>query len=260
MTNFRRAIAHITAEQTVTRLLDRGITLPAEVATAIDALRAHLDRGAPEAADTSALADAYADGSPDKTIDTLAAAHVAAETKRIAYDEATKRLGMRVLNTVTGNGDTITTALAKIAADRIATLEQVAELSTLDVAALLRSGNTEGADLAAHADYVAGDLADLYSLRKAVTHGAEYGSNGWDCGVWSDIRLIRQAESEGLIRPNTTGLDLYVVGIRVGAGLWFPLPGEASKRAAEIHAEEKTKKLDRERAEFTNSGRRFMSA
>lgn len=260
MTNFRRETSALTAEQTVTRLLDRGITLPAEVEKAIDALRAHLDRGLPEAADPAALSDAYAAGAPDKTIDALAVTHVAADVKRAAYTDATKRLGTAVLHTLTGNGDTLTTALAKIAAERIATLEQVAELSTLDVAALLRSGNTEGADLAAHADYTASDLADLYSLRKAITHGAEYAVGTIDCRVWRDPRLTRKAEAEGLIRPTSTVLDRYVVGIRLGAGLWFPTPGESEQAARAIAAEERTSMFATEADEFRTRGRRFMSA
>lgn len=258
MNQFRRDTAHLTAEQTVTRLLDRGIDLPAEVATAVDALRAHLDRGAPEAADPSELADAYAEARPEKTIDALAFAQVTATAKAVAYAEATKRLGVRCLHALTANGDNITTQLAKIAAERIGTLEQIAALSTLDVAALLRSGNNEGADLAAHADYTAGDLADLFGLRRAVTRGAEYGAHGWDCGTWRDPRLTRQAESDGLIRPSSPVLDRYIVGIRVGAGLWFPTPGAAEQQAQVIHKEESGKALATE-AENFKRGQRFAS-
>lgn len=258
MNHFRREIAHNAARETVARLLDRGITLPVEVSASIDALSTHLDRGAPTAPDSDALADAYANGATDKAIDAMLVQQTTHGSRAAAYAEASRRLGVSVLRNLTANGDDLTHQLAALAADRIATLERIAALPNLDVAALLRAGDNEGADLAAHADFTAGDLTDLFTLRRAVTQGAEYAVGGINCGMWRDPRLVTQAEIDGKLRPTSTGLDRFVVGLRAGAGLWFPTPGEAEQQARVIADEERAKALKTEREEFAR-GRRFSS-
>jgi len=250
MSRFSRDIAHQRATDTTRDLTAVGVVLPEDVTAALARLEAHLERGRPTAPDAAALAEAYAEGATDKALDVLLAQHVAATAKAAAYAEACKRLGSHVMSALTANGDAITRQLADLAQPIIDKLEATAALTTLDVAVLVRHGDNAGADLAARAEVTAGDLSNLYRLRAAVTHGAEYGVGGWNASMWRNPAAIRQAEATNTLRPSMTGAERYLVGIRAGGELWFPTPAEAVAVAQQYATQEQRERLAAEAAEF----------
>ena len=243
MSTFTRDTAHTRARDLTRDLTKVGVTLPADVTTAQAALKTHLDRGTPRAPDEVALSEAYVDGATDKQIDTLVAAHLAGRVKSTAYSEGSKRLGLRVMAAITSNGDHLTRQLANIAAPLIEKLNQAAALPTTDVAALVRTGDSAGADLAARLEVIAGDLTPLYKLRRAATRGAEYGQGGWDAGTWRNPRVIREAENLNRLRPTMSPAERFLIGLQIGGDLWFPTPGEAESVAAGLLAEDRDQKL-----------------
>lgn len=198
------------------------IEIPADVADTLASLDA-LEARKPQPTTPDDLAKAYVDGSSDKAVDTLLAWHLADNARANAWREARVRIAGRALSQLAFHHADLIDRLAEKAAPLIANLERAAEIGSVDVAALIRAGRTEDADVIAHLELTAGDLANLYNIRTRITVGAEYGG----CGVWRDPRHVK-------VIPNGTQSDYYLAGIKAGAELWFPQPHEAEAQGRKV--------------------------
>lgn len=224
-----------TAAALVRDLETAGVTLPDEVAAARDALVQHNTR-TPQTVTFDDLAATFADPkSTDKQRETLAMRHVAADAQVKAHRTARERLGAELRHAVHVNALEITRALAELAADHIATLEELAALPTTDVAALVRAGHSDAAEKAAHIDTVAATLTHLYSLRTSVMPGVEFGTGRVDCSFWKEPHRARAVAD--------SPTQAFLTGIKRGAGLWFPAdPHEAQRQAEKVQARRKAER------------------
>lgn len=241
MSALTREIAAQGARRLVADLEAHGIQAPADVHDAL----AHLDTVEalrPPFVDLAELTDAYLSADPE-AVATATRAHVDYNAAHTAWKEATIKAGQRVQAAVTANGDDLTRALAKVAAPLIRQLEKAAQIDTHDTTALIRAGRSKDAELAARVELIGSDLAALYALRARITKGAGYGRGGIDCGMWQDPRKAREA---GNLTADRTAAQAYLRGIRNGAGLWFPTPGEAESKAAAIVAAERSARAEQE--------------
>lgn len=220
-----RYIQTITA-RLITDLTEVGVTLPAEVVDAVKAAEKHETRK-PTPVGRVDIIDAYLDGKTDKQIGTLATEAAAYDHLTHAWTAARDKHAGRVESAILGNSAAILPQLADLAAPLIADLKRLAALPTTDTAALIRAGATADAEVAARAEITAGELAALYGLRGRVAKHADYGaaSVGIDCSVWRE---------PGNVREQNGTLDTFLDGIRREGGLWFPMPEEARRRAAEL--------------------------
>lgn len=225
-----RTVKHKTALDLLAELVQEGIEIPPEVQGAEKTLRTVIARR-PSTIEQADLVAAYQTGATEAAIDKIAGQILTFPARNSAWLAAQARHGMAVLSTIAANGDDLTRQLAQLALPLIKELEAVAALPTTDVASLMRDQRTEDAARAARVDHTAGRLAQLYNLRRRVTKGAEYGIGGWDCSTWRRPDIIRAATAQSVMRPNQDAAERFLVGIRQGAGLWFPLPAEAEAAA-----------------------------
>lgn len=234
MSSLTRQIAPDTARKTANELRALGVVIPKEVRDTLDQLD-RIDALRPPVPEQGDLEAAYMECADAETI-TAVAVDLATHAARLnAWTEARIKTGQRALAALTGNGDTITAALAKLAAPLIEKLNDAASLDTLDTTALIRAGRTADAEAAARVDIVAGDLEHLYRLRDKITRGAEYGVDRIDCRRWKDPRPVADALS-GRART-AVAAEAFLAGIKAGGELWFPLPAEAQAAAQPIAKE-----------------------
>lgn len=229
--NNRRQIAALQIKQLANDLTRVKVNLPKPFQVALDKL-ARIEAARPVAPTPAEISDAILAEDFDLARQ-LATYDADAPTLRNTWDDAVARAAKSARRALTGHGDQITTALAKLAVPHMESLTAAAAVGGSDIAALLRDGRTKDAEVVARLEHSAGELAALYGLRDRVCEGADFGQEyGQDCRYWQDPRQVVLARAQSSREPSRGGL--YVLGIRAEAGLWFPTPGEANAQGAKI--------------------------
>lgn len=244
MSEFTRQTAPDRARKLVEDLAAVGVAIPDEITAALAHLQA-VDDLRPPFVDLVGVTDAYL-SADRKRIAAALDEHVKSTAAGNAWREARIKAAQTALAAITSNGDTITRALAELAAPLIRTVTDTAQIDTHDTGALIRAGRTDEAHAAARYDIDAGELSALYALRGKVTRGAEYGRDGVVCATWRDPRPVDEA-NRGKVPPKTPA-ETFRRGVLAGGVLWFPTPGEAEDAAAAIAAKVRAE-TEREAAE-----------
>lgn len=216
-------IEHVTAQKLMHDLAAAGLKLGKDITTAQAALAAVEALKPPDA--TGTISDAFVAGDPDL-------AHARAVARSVVraltegWAEAIRRASVDVTRAVTSSGADLLEQLATKAAPMIADLTTAAGID-VELQALVRDGRTDDARILADVDFTAAHLADLFGLRDRITGRATYGP----CDTWRNPEKLPRVAG-----PGQSQSQRLRGGIRAGAGLWFPTPGEATSRAAELQA------------------------
>lgn len=240
MNDFRRNTLPNTIRDVVAELERHKIKIPTDVRAVLKQLD-RLDAEKIAGLEPQSLIALYVEGTSAQEIDTMAARMLTEKMRREAWTEARIALARRAERALRANGDALTEALQVLADPLIAKIEQAAALPDQNIGSLLRDGKQEAATLMAELDLVAGDLNSLYTLRDKLTRGADYGAEyGIDCRRWKDPRKVTAALAGNTREPDNT--TRFLVGVRAGAGLWFPTPAEAERAARPIGKEIKAER------------------
>lgn len=228
--DLRRSLAPDTAAQIAAKLAKYKITVPKDVRDRLDQLE-RLKANRPPSVGNPDIVAALVAEQYDQIEEMIGRAANNTRASE-AWKEARVQIGLRAIRALTANADSLIVKLRKHAEPLIHNLTRAAAAPTQDIAALIRSGNTEQAELTARVDLYAGDLAALYDLRDSLTRDANYGQEqGFDCRIWRDPRPTAK------IPADISAAERTLRGIRAGAELWFPSPSEAEALAMKYAAE-----------------------
>jgi len=233
-------LEHATTQRLNHDLAAAALKLPKAV-TAAQAALAAVEALKPPG-ESGTVADAYLAGDPE-----LAHARaVARSVSRAVHEgwaEAIRRASVDVTRACSADSADLLAQLAAKAAPLIADLTRAADLN-IELQALVRTGRTEDARILADIDLTAAHLGDLFGLRHRIV-----GRHPWGpCDTW------RNPEKLPRVSPAQSQSQQLRGGIRAGAGLWFPTPGEATSRAAELKA-----KADKAKATDSQGTRRKVA-
>jgi phosphoribosylformylglycinamidine (FGAM) synthase PurS component len=235
MNDFRRRTLANSVRNLVAELERHKIKIPADARAVLKQLD-RLDADPVANLATADLVTLYVDGASAQEIDTMAERMLTENARREAWSEARIVLAKRVEYALWGNAEAITQSLRALAEPLIAKVEKAAAIPDHNVGSLLRDGQQDAAALVAELDLVVGDLNSLYALRDKLTRGADYGADyGIDCRRWRDPRKLTAALVGNSHEVGNTAR--FMIGVRAGAGLWFPTPSEAEIVARPIGRE-----------------------
>lgn len=257
MSEILRTIAADTARTTAAALISVGVKIPAEAQEQYDRLD-RLDAERPVPVTQQDLIAAYLNEEPADAIEQKALRSATHRARNDAWTEAKIKVGQAASAALIANGNDIAAQLQATAEPLVEALRAAALIDTLDTTTLIRAGRDQEAALAARVDIHAGELEKLYALRDKVTRGADYGQDhGHDCRRWTDPRAFIAANE--LVAPATTATEGFLRGIRAGAGLWFPLPAEAVKKAQTIATDRESRRAAEARADIEARGGRVAA-
>lgn len=245
--NSSRDNAPYNARRALKEFAARGINMPDNVNSAVAILeRVTTDR--PVKPPTDALRKLIVDGADQTDIDAALLADLGHQRLFVEYQQAELDAARIVLRELRNSNDSLFPQLEKRAGGAIKTLETVAGLGDVDLAALVREGRHDDAAALVEVETVGQELKHLYELRNGYLVPGGYTAmvpDGIDCTEWRDPRPTKHHG-----RGNDTVVQAYVRGLRAGGQLWFPDMDEALSAAEPIAA------IERHKAEKASQARR----
>lgn len=254
MSEFSNKQPQYTAHKTCDALTHRGITLPGQVADALDLLN-HVESVAPRnEVDHEPVTLAYLNREPAEKIEALSATMYAAGLRFSAWSQARDRAGRAVLEALRFNHEDLVADLAALAAPLIESIEHVAGLDSHNIDTLVMVGRHDDARALAELPTAVAELKALYELRRVTTPpGSRYTAGAVDCGEWQDPRKVTHASGAN---PHS----YYIHGVQLGGKLWFPTVDQAETAARKIRAAVEQKQSEAEATEYETKVRRFGAA
>lgn len=244
----RRGAAPANVRTFVAAWAEHGVALPADVQGALDRYD-HVEGLKPPAADLShqVVLAAYLEPRATQASVVKVATHQAARSLLdTGWTAARAVAALRVLDALERAVPVFIEGVRAEADRLMATITQAAQAPTTDVAALVRTGQREAAEVVAAAPVAIGDLAALRGIRDRMLVGFDWAG----LETYDDWRTVPTSPPPGLAPgPVDYARHHYAAGAR----LWWPTLEQARAKAAQITREEKAKR-DAERAEAVSTG------
>lgn len=210
----------------------RDVVYPKQVQAALGLVDQIRDRR-PAAPSDSAVMDGYLSGANNEALLQAATREAMHACLVSAHDGALKTASRRALTAILDAGDALVEQLRQLAEAQIEAIQRVANLDQVDLPTLLAAGRTEDATAVAGLAAASTALQQLYGLRDAFLWPKDVANiNGVDCSVWTDSTVV-----EHHLASVAHHLDnVYLMGLRKGATLWWPTLEEAIAAAQPIAA------------------------
>jgi len=208
----------------------RNVQYPTPVQTALGLVDQIRDRR-PVEPDDGAIVDGYLSGANHEAL--LQAATREAMHARLvsAHDGALKAASRRALTALLDAGDEIVEQLRPLADEQIEAIQRVADLDQTDLPALLAAGRADDAIAVSGLAAASTELLQLYELRDAYLWPKDVANiNGTRCSEWADPTVVEHHLASVPRYFN----NVYLMGLRLGATLWWPTLEEAIAAAQPI--------------------------
>ncbi|UVO10869.1 hypothetical protein NM962_12605 [Mycobacterium sp. SVM_VP21] len=184
--------------------------------------------------DAHSSVDAYLSGATDTAaLQTIVREHFQIQLSS-AHRGALETASRRALNALLNAGDELVEQLRPRAEAQIDAIQRVADLNETDLHKLLAAGRTEDATAVAGLAAASTELLQLYDLRDAYLWPRDAANiNGTDCSRWTDPTPVDHHLAE---TPHHLD-NVFLMGSRHGARLWWPSLGQAVEEAQPIAAQ-----------------------